>query len=779
MSENQNVFLRLKNFIPHTATQINVGKTYTFDRVFHHNNLSTFNIVSKPFIPSFLTGYNVTLLAYGQTGSGKTYTIQGTQNDFGIVQRTLFEILKSKSKDEIIKMTYIEIYNENIFDLLCGVDSDDFPVQSFDQIDILNGKNSSDNIGMQFIFDEKSTKLSNTNNLNNLWNNELINANTSSVSNAFQDLSDVGMKDYEINNISQTSSNLIACSTNENFVSEQNNKNSKNMSEKTLQKLENNENQVNRNQNTINKNTISNTIENIENKKGLFANKSKCGKNSKNFYIESSRLDLTEDNTFNENLNYSKSDFINLTANNQNGTATNNNFNDVSNVVIREDPESGVYLENITKITLTDFEKALDIFTKANQKRQSAETARNIMSSRSHAILTIYIENNGVIKKNAKFNIVDLAGSERTDGISNDRIRETGNINKSLLSLSTVIEKLSKNCMHINYRDSKLTFLLRDCLGGNSKLIIVGNIDYLPLESSINSSKNDKNFSIYNTNISCNNSSLKNTSLKSEDQNFLCNEDIKLDDNFILPEKKIDCEQLILESNSKISLLDLKDDFEPTNTKNDSIFKCSNSKKIKHSDLSELERNIKNNLDKNTNTSQIDEKNNSPKNKDSPEYSKNKRFCSGNKNNINIISKGKNFYETLNTLNFLSKARVIKNNPTINTEINGNLEDLKKELKDIYQKYQNLKLLKIESASNKIVQYKPNKKIKLRVIKACDMLADVTSQMEKIMLLTLDIVKNNEVEKNESLEKINDMFNKLVKVRNSEILHIKNRIDKK
>ena len=112
----------------------------------------------------------------------------------------------------------------------------------------------------------------------------------------------------------------------------------------------------------------------------------------------------------------------------------------------------------------------------------------NRQSSRSHSVLTTIIESKsrsatGVWNvKQSRFHIIDLAGSERQKvaGTQGDRLKEAGMINKSLSALGNVINSLvdvseGRN-RHVPYRDSKLTFILRDSLGGNSKTVIIANI---------------------------------------------------------------------------------------------------------------------------------------------------------------------------------------------------------------------------------------------------------------------------------------------------------------
>ncbi|KAF7689079.1 Kinesin-like protein Klp61F [Cucumispora dikerogammari] len=165
---------------------------------------------------------------------------------------------------------------------------------------------------------------------------------------------------------------------------------------------------------------------------------------------------------------------------------------------IRENAE-GTYVSNITTTQIKSLEEAKEIFSLGNQKRSIASTKMNDKSSRSHTIFTIHLElkENSIIKK-SKINLVDLAGSESLKNvkISKDN-KETGNINKSLFYLSEVIKKLSINTdQHINYRDSKLTHLLKDSLAGNSILLVIGtvNLEFIvECQNTLNFLKRTKN----------------------------------------------------------------------------------------------------------------------------------------------------------------------------------------------------------------------------------------------------------------------------------------------
>lgn len=156
-------------------------------------------------------------------------------------------------------------------------------------------------------------------------------------------------------------------------------------------------------------------------------------------------------------------------------------------VSIREDIRKGVYVEGCVECEINNVEETLSIFLKGKMNRHIGETRSNRESSRSHSVFTIYICSsktyNGLTDKNhSQFNLVDLAGSERQQNTNTTglRLKEAGNINKSLFALGNVINSLVEishgHMRHVHYRDSKLTFLLRDSFGGNAKTLLIANI---------------------------------------------------------------------------------------------------------------------------------------------------------------------------------------------------------------------------------------------------------------------------------------------------------------
>jgi kinesin family protein 11 len=146
--------------------------------------------------------------------------------------------------------------------------------------------------------------------------------------------------------------------------------------------------------------------------------------------------------------------------------------------------KGGVSIPNLVEEIVTSADDIFKIIEKSNQKRISAATLLNKNSSRSHCIFTVTIHSKEVSVdgeqtiKTGKLNLVDLAGSECVgkSGAMEERAKETGNINKSLLTLGRVINKLVEGQTHIPYRDSKLTRLLQESLGGRAKTVIIATV---------------------------------------------------------------------------------------------------------------------------------------------------------------------------------------------------------------------------------------------------------------------------------------------------------------
>ena len=154
---------------------------------------------------------------------------------------------------------------------------------------------------------------------------------------------------------------------------------------------------------------------------------------------------------------------------------------------IREDPETGFYVQDLSHWVVKAPKDMIELMLRGRELKVIKGHNMNERSSRSHCIFTIIVENStkdetGDHIKKGKLNLVDLAGSERTSKIKDVNgaeglQAETIHINLSLTALGKVIHALASNKkQHIPYRDSKLTKLLMDSLGGNSKTVMIANI---------------------------------------------------------------------------------------------------------------------------------------------------------------------------------------------------------------------------------------------------------------------------------------------------------------
>ncbi|KAI9651835.1 MAG: kinesin-like protein Klp8 [Alyxoria varia] len=162
------------------------------------------------------------------------------------------------------------------------------------------------------------------------------------------------------------------------------------------------------------------------------------------------------------------------------------------NLKVREHPSTGPYVEDLAKLLVRSFPEIENLMDEGNKARTVAATNMNETSSRSHAVFTLTLtqkkrddETQMHMEKVAKISLVDLAGSERANasGATGARLKEGAEINRSLSTLGRVIAALAdmsggkrKNASLIPYRDSVLTWLLKDSLGGNSMTAMIAAI---------------------------------------------------------------------------------------------------------------------------------------------------------------------------------------------------------------------------------------------------------------------------------------------------------------
>ncbi|KAF1959111.1 kinesin-domain-containing protein [Byssothecium circinans] len=161
------------------------------------------------------------------------------------------------------------------------------------------------------------------------------------------------------------------------------------------------------------------------------------------------------------------------------------------NLKVREHPSTGPYVEDLAKLVVSSFQEIENLMDEGNKARTVAATNMNETSSRSHAVFTLTltqkrhdVETSMSGEKVAKISLVDLAGSERAQstGATGARLKEGAEINRSLSTLGRVIASLAdismgkKKAGQVPYRDSVLTWLLKDSLGGNSLTAMIAAI---------------------------------------------------------------------------------------------------------------------------------------------------------------------------------------------------------------------------------------------------------------------------------------------------------------
>ncbi|KAM6352040.1 kinesin-like protein KIF19 isoform 3-T5 [Alca torda] len=155
---------------------------------------------------------------------------------------------------------------------------------------------------------------------------------------------------------------------------------------------------------------------------------------------------------------------------------------------LREDSRGSIQIAGITEVSTTNAQEIMQLLTKGNKQRTQEPTAANKTSSRSHAVLQVMVTQKsrrqaiGKETRIGKLFMVDLAGSERAAQTQNrgKRMKEGAHINRSLLALGNCINALSEKggsrAHFVNFRDSKLTRLLKDSLGGNSRTVMIAHI---------------------------------------------------------------------------------------------------------------------------------------------------------------------------------------------------------------------------------------------------------------------------------------------------------------
>ncbi|KAH9513436.1 Kinesin-like protein kifc3 [Bulinus truncatus] len=170
---------------------------------------------------------------------------------------------------------------------------------------------------------------------------------------------------------------------------------------------------------------------------------------------------------------------------------------DKNKLEIKMKPEGGLHVPGLLTVSVKSLDEVNELFENGRRNRSTAETCMNERSSRSHCLLLLSIFGVNIITGNkiyGRLNLVDLAGSERASKtqVEGARLQEAKYINKSLSCLGDVINALKNKHTHIPYRNSKLTYLLQESLGGDCKTLMILQIS--PVEKNVNESVYTLNF---------------------------------------------------------------------------------------------------------------------------------------------------------------------------------------------------------------------------------------------------------------------------------------------
>ncbi|KOG99888.1 kinesin motor protein CIN8 [Saccharomyces eubayanus] len=372
------------------------AKRYTVDKVFGPGASQDliFDEVAGPLFQDFIKGYNCTVLVYGMTSTGKTYTMTGDEKLYngelsdaaGIIPRVLlklFDTLELQQNDYVVKCSFIELYNEELKDLLD------------------NNSNNSSNNAFEGPF-MKKLRIFDSSTANNTTSNSASSSRSNSRNSSPRSLNDLTPKAALLRKRLRTKS-------------------------------------------------LPNTI-------------------------KQQHQQQHQQQTINSRNNSSS----NSGSTNNNIPGNTNTNNSQRSSMAPNDQSNGIYIQNLQEFHITNAMEGLNLLQRGLKHRQVASTKMNDFSSRSHTIFTItlYKKHQDELFRISKMNLVDLAGSENINrsGALNQRAKEAGSINQSLLTLGRVINALADKSGHIPFRESKLTRLLQDSLGGNTKTALIATI---------------------------------------------------------------------------------------------------------------------------------------------------------------------------------------------------------------------------------------------------------------------------------------------------------------
>ncbi|CAH2020019.1 unnamed protein product [Acanthoscelides obtectus] len=491
------------------------GEVYIFDHVFKQEctNSDVYGSVVKPLVDSFMEGFNATIFAYGQTSSGKTHTILGNKTDpglFQLVSNQLFQhVADQVDKRYLIRCSYIEIYNEKINDLLDKsnqgltiredikgnvlLDAREAVVDNVDKVmenmmqgnkirrvaaTRMNERSSRSHTIFRIILESKDANQKDGPvhisylNLMDLAGSERVSL-TKAAGERLKEGANINKSLSVLGNV------IRQLSEGKEFISYRDSKLTRLLSQALGDVY-----------GSVVKPLVDSFME------GFNATIFAYGQTSsgKTHTILGNKTDpglfqLVSNQLFQHVADQVDKRYLIRCSYIEIYNEKINDLLDKSNqgLTIREDIKGNVLLD-AREAVVDNVDKVMENMMQGNKIRRVAATRMNERSSRSHTIFRIILESKDANQKDGPvhisyLNLMDLAGSERVSltKAAGERLKEGANINKSLSVLGNVIRQLSEGKEFISYRDSKLTRLLSQALGGNVLLdareAVVDNVD--------------------------------------------------------------------------------------------------------------------------------------------------------------------------------------------------------------------------------------------------------------------------------------------------------------
>ncbi|KAF2561468.1 hypothetical protein F2Q70_00014983 [Brassica cretica] len=428
--------------------------SFTFDKVFLPNTTQedVFIEISQ-LVQSALDGYKVCIFAYGQTGSGKTYTMMGkpgNAEEKGLIPRCLEQIfetrqsLRSQGWKYELQVSMLEIYNETIRDLLStnkeAVRTDNGV--SPQKHAIKHDAHGNTHVAELTILDVKSSRE-----VSFLLDHAARNRSVGKTQMNEQSSRSHFVFTLRISGVNESTEQQVqgVCI----FAYGQTG------SGKTYTMM-------GKPGNAEEKGLIPRCLEQI------FETRQSLRSQGWKYELQVSMLEI-----YNETIR-------DLLSTNKEAVRTDNGVSPQKHA-IKHDAHGNTHVAELTILDVKSSREVSFLLDHAARNRSVGKTQMNEQSSRSHFVFTLRIS--GVNESTEQqvqgvLNLIDLAGSERLSksGSTGDRLKETQAINKSLSSLGDVIFALAKKDDHVPFRNSKLTYLLQPCLGGDSKTLMFVNI---------------------------------------------------------------------------------------------------------------------------------------------------------------------------------------------------------------------------------------------------------------------------------------------------------------